>query len=179
MHENMQFVPHPVFGRTARSNMRLPVIVPEDNDPRYNCSPHRVWFKQHPGGSQAIFFGHWQCAPSGMRTNCLKQGRSMFVNVNAHPGSKPKALGQLGELSRARVIAERIQIQKGYRDLSGRRSPPIISTRSLTVRFVPTSSSPMDAARSALSILREIFLGWRTVPPTDLPRRQSSIRQYG
>ena len=27
----------------------------------------------------------------------------MFVNVNAHPGSRPKVLGQLGELSRARA----------------------------------------------------------------------------
>jgi CRP/FNR family nitrogen fixation transcriptional regulator len=28
----------------------------------------------------------------------------MFVNVNAHPGSRPKALGELGVLSRERVI---------------------------------------------------------------------------
>ena len=37
----------------------------------------------------------------------------MFVNVNAHPGSKPKALGQLGELSRARVIASEFKYKRG------------------------------------------------------------------
>ena len=37
----------------------------------------------------------------------------MFVNVNAHPGSKPKALGQLGELSRARVIPSEFKYNKG------------------------------------------------------------------
>jgi CRP/FNR family nitrogen fixation transcriptional regulator len=37
----------------------------------------------------------------------------MFVNVNAHPGSKPKALGQLGELSRARVFASEFKYKRG------------------------------------------------------------------
>ena len=37
----------------------------------------------------------------------------MFVNVNAHPGSRPKALGQLGELSRARVILSEFKYKKG------------------------------------------------------------------
>jgi CRP/FNR family nitrogen fixation transcriptional regulator len=37
----------------------------------------------------------------------------MFVNVNAHPGSKPKALGELGELSRARIIPSEFKYQKG------------------------------------------------------------------
>ena len=37
----------------------------------------------------------------------------MFVNVNAHPGSRPKALGQLGELSRERVIPSEFKYNKG------------------------------------------------------------------
>ena len=37
----------------------------------------------------------------------------MFVNVNAYPGSRPKALGQLGELSRARVILSEFKYNKG------------------------------------------------------------------
>ena len=37
----------------------------------------------------------------------------MFVNVNAHPGSRPMALGQLGELSRARVIPSEFKYNKG------------------------------------------------------------------
>ena len=37
----------------------------------------------------------------------------MFVNVNAHPGSRPKALGELGELSRARVIPSEFKYNKG------------------------------------------------------------------
>jgi len=39
--------------------------------------------------------------------------RSMFVNVNAHPGSRPRALGQLGELSRARVVPSEFKYNKG------------------------------------------------------------------
>src|SRR3954449_936263 len=37
----------------------------------------------------------------------------MFVNVNAHPGSRPKALGELGELSRARVVLSEFKYTKG------------------------------------------------------------------
>ena len=37
----------------------------------------------------------------------------MFVNVNAHPGSRPSAVGQLGELSRARVILSEFKYNKG------------------------------------------------------------------
>src|SRR5215204_6194694 len=48
-----------------------------------------------------------------MQTNRLKQGETMFVNVNAHPGSRPKAMGQLGELSRARVILSEFKYNKG------------------------------------------------------------------
>jgi CRP/FNR family transcriptional regulator, nitrogen fixation regulation protein len=38
---------------------------------------------------------------------------SMFVNVNAHPGSRPKALGELGELSRARIVPSEFRYEKG------------------------------------------------------------------
>jgi CRP/FNR family nitrogen fixation transcriptional regulator len=37
----------------------------------------------------------------------------MFVNVNAHPGSRPKLLGQLAELSRARIILSEFKYNKG------------------------------------------------------------------
>jgi CRP/FNR family transcriptional regulator, nitrogen fixation regulation protein len=37
----------------------------------------------------------------------------MFVNVNAHPGSRPKVLGELGELSRARIVPSEFRYEKG------------------------------------------------------------------
>src|SRR3954447_16144283 len=37
----------------------------------------------------------------------------MFVNVNGHPGSKPKPLGELGQLSRARVILSEFKFDRG------------------------------------------------------------------
>jgi CRP/FNR family nitrogen fixation transcriptional regulator len=37
----------------------------------------------------------------------------MFINVNAHPGSRPKMFGELGELSRARVILSEFKYDKG------------------------------------------------------------------
>jgi CRP/FNR family nitrogen fixation transcriptional regulator len=37
----------------------------------------------------------------------------MFVNVNAHPGSRPKTPGQLGKLSRARIILSEFKYNKG------------------------------------------------------------------
>jgi CRP/FNR family nitrogen fixation transcriptional regulator len=37
----------------------------------------------------------------------------MFVNVNAHPGSRPKAVGELGELSRARIVLSEFKYTKG------------------------------------------------------------------
>src|SRR5215470_7512153 len=37
----------------------------------------------------------------------------MLVNVNAHPGSRPKVLGQLGELSRARTILSEFKYARG------------------------------------------------------------------
>src|SRR5215212_6227241 len=55
----------------------------------------------------------WQCQPSRMQTNCLKQGDIMFLNINAHPGSKPKSFGELGQLSRARVILSEFKYDKG------------------------------------------------------------------
>ena len=48
--------------------------------------------------------------PSGFVS---KREKSMFVNVNAHPGSRPRALGELGELSRARVILTEFKYTKG------------------------------------------------------------------
>src|SRR5207342_3379714 len=51
-----------------------------------------------------------------------KQGPSMFVNVNAHPGSKPKALGELGQLSRARVILSEFKFDRGT-EIYGQAEP--------------------------------------------------------
>src|SRR5258708_28404235 len=46
----------------------------------------------------------------------------MFVNVNAHPGSKPKALGELGQLSRARVIPSEFRYVRGT-EIYGQAEP--------------------------------------------------------
>ena len=46
----------------------------------------------------------------------------MFVNVNAHPGSKPKALGELGQLSRARVILSEFRYDRGT-EIYGQAEP--------------------------------------------------------
>jgi len=46
----------------------------------------------------------------------------MFVNVNAHPGSKPKALGELGQLSRARVILSEFKYDRGT-EIYGQAEP--------------------------------------------------------
>lgn len=37
----------------------------------------------------------------------------MFVSVNAHPGSRPKVLGELGDLSRAQAILSEFKYNKG------------------------------------------------------------------
>jgi CRP/FNR family transcriptional regulator, nitrogen fixation regulation protein len=47
---------------------------------------------------------------------------SMFVNVNARPGSMPKALGELGELSRARVIQSEFKYGRGM-EIYGQDEP--------------------------------------------------------
>jgi len=46
----------------------------------------------------------------------------MFVNVNAHPGSKPKALGELGQLSRARIILSEFKYDRGT-EIYGQAEP--------------------------------------------------------
>ena len=46
----------------------------------------------------------------------------MFVNVNAHPGSKPKALGELGQLSRARIILSEFKYDRGT-EIFGQAEP--------------------------------------------------------
>ncbi len=46
----------------------------------------------------------------------------MFVNVNAHPGSMPRALGVLGELSRTRVIQSEFKYNRGT-EIYGQTEP--------------------------------------------------------
>jgi CRP/FNR family nitrogen fixation transcriptional regulator len=46
----------------------------------------------------------------------------MFVNVNAHPGSKPKALGELGQLSRARLVLSEFKYDRGS-EIYGQAEP--------------------------------------------------------
>jgi CRP/FNR family nitrogen fixation transcriptional regulator len=46
----------------------------------------------------------------------------MFVNVNSHPGSKPKSLGELGQLSRARVILSEFRYDRGT-EIYGQAEP--------------------------------------------------------
>jgi CRP/FNR family nitrogen fixation transcriptional regulator len=46
----------------------------------------------------------------------------MFINVNSHPGSKPKSLGELGQLSRARVILSEFRYDRGT-EIYGQTEP--------------------------------------------------------
>jgi CRP/FNR family nitrogen fixation transcriptional regulator len=46
----------------------------------------------------------------------------MFVNVSAYPGSKPKVLGELGLLSRARVIQSEFKYESGT-EIYGQTEP--------------------------------------------------------
>jgi CRP/FNR family nitrogen fixation transcriptional regulator len=46
----------------------------------------------------------------------------MFINVNSHPGSQPKALGGLGQLSRARVILSEFKYERGI-EIYGQAEP--------------------------------------------------------
>ena len=46
----------------------------------------------------------------------------MFVNVNAHPGSKPKVLGELGQLSRARIVLSEFKYDRGT-EIYGQAEP--------------------------------------------------------
>ena len=46
----------------------------------------------------------------------------MFVSVNAHPGSKPKALGELGLLSRARIVLSEFKYDRGT-EIYGQSEP--------------------------------------------------------
>jgi CRP/FNR family nitrogen fixation transcriptional regulator len=46
----------------------------------------------------------------------------MFINVNSHPGSKPKSLGELGQLSRARVILSEFRYDRGT-EIYGQAEP--------------------------------------------------------
>ena len=46
----------------------------------------------------------------------------MFINVNSHPGSQPKALGGLGQLSRARVILSEFKYDRGS-EIYGQAEP--------------------------------------------------------
>jgi len=99
----------------------------------------------------------------------------MFVSVSAHPGSKPKPLGQLGELSRARVIPSEFKYNKGT-EIFGEAEPAdyIYQVADGAVR---THKLLSDGRRQigAFHLIGDIF-GWRTVQPIDLPRRRSSIR---
>lgn len=46
----------------------------------------------------------------------------MFVNINAHPGSQPKVLGELGQLSRSRVILSEFRYDSGT-EIFGQAEP--------------------------------------------------------
>src|SRR6476620_9831791 len=52
-------------------------------------------------------------SPYGCEKIGSNRETSMFVNVNAHPGSRPKVLGELGELSRAKAILSEFKYKKG------------------------------------------------------------------
>jgi CRP/FNR family nitrogen fixation transcriptional regulator len=46
----------------------------------------------------------------------------MFINVNAHPSTRPKALGELGELSRARIVLSEFKYDRGA-EIYGQAEP--------------------------------------------------------
>jgi CRP/FNR family nitrogen fixation transcriptional regulator len=60
--------------------------------------------------------------PQGCEQFVSNRERSMFVNLNAHPGSKPKALGELGQLSRARVVLSEFKYDRGT-EIYGQAEP--------------------------------------------------------
>ena len=72
----------------------------------------------------------------------------MFVNINAHPGSKPKALGELGQLSRARIIQSEFKYDRGT-EIYGQAEPADYIYQ--VIEGAVTNSFPMAAARSAPS----------------------------
>jgi CRP/FNR family transcriptional regulator, nitrogen fixation regulation protein len=52
-------------------------------------------------------------AASRVQKIASSREKSMFVNVNAHPGSRPQVLGELGELSRAQASLIEFKYDKG------------------------------------------------------------------
>ena len=86
----------------------------------------------------------------------------MFVNVNAYPGSRPTALGQLGELSRARVILSEFKYNKGT-EIFGEAEPADYVYQVIDGAVRTHKLSLTAAARLARSICRATSLGWRTV----------------
>lgn len=52
----------------------------------------------------------------------------MFTNLNADPSKKPRFLGELGDLSHAKVSSGEVKYRKGAEILES-RSPLTISTR--------------------------------------------------
>ena len=74
----------------------------------------------------------------------------MFVNVNAHPGSKPKALGELGQLSRARSVLSEFKYDRGS-EIYGQAEPAEYIYQIVDGAVRSHNSSPTAAARSAPS----------------------------
>ena len=100
----------------------------------------------------------------------------MFVNVNAHPGSRPKALGELGELSRARVILSEFKYNRGT-EIYGEAEPADYIYQ--VVDGAVRSHKLLSDGRRQIGAFHwpVTFLVWKTVPSTASPRRRSSIRQ--
>jgi CRP/FNR family transcriptional regulator, nitrogen fixation regulation protein len=46
----------------------------------------------------------------------------MFISINAHPPTRPKALGELGELSRARIVLNEFKYDRGT-EIYGQAEP--------------------------------------------------------
>jgi CRP/FNR family nitrogen fixation transcriptional regulator len=99
----------------------------------------------------------------------------MFVSVNAHPGSRPKALGELGELSRARVTLSEFKYNKGT-EIYGEAEPAdyIYQIADGSVRIYKLLS---DGRRKigAFHLVGDIF-GLENGPSTGSPQKRSSIR---
>jgi hypothetical protein len=98
----------------------------------------------------------------------------MLVNVNAHPGSRPSAVGQLGELSRARVILSEFKYNKGT-EIFGETEPAdyiyqVVDGAVRSHKLLSDGRRQIGAFHLVGDILAQM------VRFIDLPRRRSSTR---
>ena len=124
----------------------------------------------------SLTFG--SAGPSGMRTNCLKQGDIHVCQRQCPSRKQAEGSRELGELSRARVILSEFKYNKGT-EIFGEAEPAdyIYQVADGAVRSHKLLS---DGRRQigAFHLPGDIF-GLENGRPTGLPRKRSSTRPYG